>query len=491
MRRGIVSALCVASFLAHLSHAGEDTKAVARQLIAEACRQAEQLTDPNELVAVYPEIARAQGRSGDLAPMQKSFERISPAMAQIRQVTLYWLMGEIQIMAGDLAGARETVQKAKETAPHDTNGFEDKAHNYELILRLQLKLNDKTGAEESVLKSREIAQANPRTDTFCTLAKMQIAVGNRTAARESIAQARAIAGKTHSENPTSLPEIVPAYGVAGTAHSAYWSDLFEIARAEAALGDIAAAKATLTRAPKDDLGTTIAYQAIVTAQWKQGDFTGAKETVKLFAPRLAGNRASALVQIAIEEAKAGRMDAARSTISEIQDVFLKTAALQQIASNRVALKDFSGAEAIAAEILKPSSNAKGGSAESLRCTREAFAAMLYVRIAQAQEKAGDQAATKRNWSLAEAAARRSVEAANKAIDALQGEPDKEVKEMERLLLLIQSAAALAITGDATGATATVNKAAETPLFRCQGLAWLADACAAEDGGTVLLGHLGF
>ena len=85
--------------------------------------------------------------------------------------------------------------------------------------------------------------------------------------------------------------------------------------------------------------------------------------------------------------------------------------------------------------------------------------------------------SRRSLALAQAAARRSLEAADAAADAIKQKPDSRRGVS---WLYFQSVAAQAMTGDARGAIRTIGKEEEDPLFRCQALSLIVELLSATE-----------
>ena len=447
----------------------------ARQLIAAALQEAQRIPTARDKASAYRDIAQAQARAGDVAGARKSIEVVEAAFAEIYgksggDAGSYCEIAEIQILVGDVAAARQALEKAKAAIPSEKERWPaDGVTFYELILPLQLQLGDKAGARESVDAAKRIAGELQRTDSYCTLAGMQIGLDDQKAARQSVETAKAIAAKTHIDNYDPRPEI---------------------ARVQASLGDLADAKATLAGVCTDDVGKTNAYEDIAELQAGKGDFAGAKATIALIPEKHKVNREAALARIADAEAEAGRIASAKATVEGIDDR-LKAIAYRRIGGVQVESGDFAGAQATAEQIRTPAPvihQAADPNAMECRCARKSFAAILYRQIAEEQADAGDMTAARRCLTLAQDAARRSLAAADTASDQLKKKPDSGGRVS---WLYTQSTAAQAMSGNVRHAIETIAKGEGDSLNRCNTLSWIVEElCAASDEESFLLFRAG-
>ncbi len=187
-----------------------------------------------------------------------------------------------------------------------------------------------------------------------------------------------------------------------------------------------------------------------------------------------------MARIAEAEAEAGHIAAAKATLEGIDDDCVKAIAYWWIGGLQVKSGDLAGAKATAEQIRALASISRQKavpSVEERHCACEALVAVLYCRIADAQ----DMAMARRSLALAQDAARQSVMGANAAGSHIKNHPNAS-------WLHILSAAAQAMAGDARGAIRTIANGEENPVFRCQELSWIAEELSAppDQQGIVLV-----
>ena len=292
-------------------------------------------------VAAYSAIANAQSKGGDRVAACKSMEAAAAAAATSRDLLnkprLYATIAATQWDLGDLAGARKTLRTAGVVASKDRY-------------------------------SRDIDTA------ACEVAEKQIQMKDVPGARETLkAASTAIARhEKSSEDDRALA-------------------LRHVAAAQAAAGDVAAAKATAahTRSMKGWAGEMIQwiYSDIAVAQAAAGDLAGARERLAKSTPRQRhvstswGPRRRS-IKPSLEQLKTGDIVTAKATAVIIGDAEYKADVYCEIAQAQRKVGDLAG--------FRESLVAAGRAAPQIAL--EGNRACLYRRIVGEFVQAGDVAA---------------------------------------------------------------------------------------------------
>jgi hypothetical protein len=441
MRRCLLVATCIVLVTARVESADDkvpsagDLKsqrlASARQLI-DAARNAirnENEKDPEIRLMQFSRLAHAQALVGESAAARQSLENMSALIKDLPKESShgtfeYCEMAEIQVRLGDTAAARNSLRSAKSLAPLDTSDGEDGVvSNYESISGLELTLDDCEGAKETVEAAKRIAEKLNRAYVYRSLAEMQIGLKDFGAARDTLEKLKAVANS--SREPDSNARAF-------------------VAELQAKLDDFEAAKTTLAAVDDANVLKVNAYELIAEQQAEKGKYDDAKATIALISKKHEPNRQAARARLALHQAEAKNVSAAKATIEGMTDIRVKSFALRLVGSIQIKSGDLAGAFATAEQIRSQTPKKQPEfdySAEECECASQAFAALLLRQIAEAQTDATE---AEKYLDLAKQAAEKSKVAAAAVCQQTKGRKDADQK---RSWTWLESATAQAMAGD--------------------------------------------
>ena len=275
--------------------------AAARQTLELAENSAGKITEEWFKNLARLDILGVKAEAGNVAGAKRMVEQFN-AFGGVGKANAYRVIAEAQANAGDVAGARQTLELAKTSAlgigVEAQKGFGDlaiaqacnaiavaeakagdvaaakmtaaqigydgmRAITYLAIAETQARSGDAAGARQGI----ELAKAamakvadDMKVTAYLELARVQTEAGDASTARESMRVARAAAAMVGSGRSGKVATAV-AYS--------------EIAMAEAWTGDLRGAKATAAQINGETGMQEGAYHAIVAAQAKAGDAAGA------------------------------------------------------------------------------------------------------------------------------------------------------------------------------------------------------------------------
>lgn len=296
----------------------ESAKAeVANGLIAsgdldQAEQLARRLADPKPLATVLVARAEAKIRTAELKPAQELL-RSAVALVEDKRTADYWFQvttfaksGKLQYAAGDADGGKASLAAALAICDKwSTEG--DRIKPLLFVAIAQAGTGDAAGSRETLSLARTIAQKilPPKSDTESD---------NRSISLSEIAKAEAAIGDLSSALKT-------ADGIADSLYK--WLVLNEVARLQAKSGNVAQARTTIDSIKWG--GTTEGLILIAEEQLKAGDRKGALETIQpALAPLLAtkndsgGGVTQQMAAIANVQYRAGDIPAARNTLAVAQ-----------------------------------------------------------------------------------------------------------------------------------------------------------------------------
>jgi len=394
--RGLrVSRTCADTAVFRVEDTNDSTRAqrvAARELLGAAMKEAQSILEEKEKATACIDISDAQRRAGDVSGARKTLEKARTVAAQVDneqdRASVYSKIAAKQAEARDIAGAEATTAKITEES--------DKTEAYVAIAIAQATAGDFAGAKATAAR---IHDTYKKSYVYFRVASSQAKAGD-------IAEATATAVQISSQGSKDL---------------AYSS----IVHHQLAAGDLAGAKATAARISQGD--STKVYIAIADAQAKDGDKAGARDSLetataaatsfrektgflserrridacdRMYRGIIEGqikigyfeeakataaqvsedssySRSSAYVGIAVAQAKAGDVAGAKATVAQIRKEGYRDGAYREIAAAQAEAKDFAGAKATVAHF-----------------SDERAKAEPYREIAIAQAKAGDFAGAK-------------------------------------------------------------------------------------------------
>ena len=214
------------------------------------------------------DVAKLWAQAGDIKTALEAAD--STSTADWRSATQTDI-AEVQITAGDIAGAQETLASAQKSADLIESRF-DKSSNRRLIAEAQMKAGDSAGARNtlaSALKTADlIKEANYKSNALRTIAETQIKAGDIAGAQKTLESALKTADSILDAKAKTYEQSF-------------------IAEAQIKAGDIAGAQKTLASARKtadliqDAFWKTQAPGRIAEAQAKAGTANAANSTSRL------------------------------------------------------------------------------------------------------------------------------------------------------------------------------------------------------------------
>ena len=236
-------------------------------------------------------IASAEAKAGHLEAVRQIVDVIFTGISSEPDAYTYeasqalGMVAEAEAAAGDVAGAKETIDHATEVA---SSAGDYRCSAFENLARVQLKLGDITGAKEAfgrakgaglscledvaedqaraaqIADAREtvshISDPQGRCRALLAIAGAQFKAGDVAAARETIREAQEVASGISSPKDRC-------------------SALNGISWVQAKVGDVSAAKKTASSLCESERLNALAN--IADEQFDSGDVTGAKETASL------------------------------------------------------------------------------------------------------------------------------------------------------------------------------------------------------------------
>jgi hypothetical protein len=364
-----------------------------------------------------------------------------------------------------VAAARNSLRSAKSLAPLDiSDGEGGVVSHYEAISGLELWLDDREGAKETVAAAKKIAEKVNRAYVYRSLAEMQIGLKDFAAARDTLAKLKAVATSSREPDPDTRTFV---------------------AELQAKLGDFEAAKATLVPIDDAEVGKVNAYEVIAEQQAEKSKYDDAKATIGLIAKKHEPNRQAALARLALHHAKDKNVRAAITMIEEMTDIRVKAVALRLVGGIQTNSGELAGALATAEQLRAQSPKEQpdfGCSAEECDCASQAFAAMLFRQIAEAQTDASE---AEKCLALAKQAAEKSKQAAVAVCKQAKGYD----ADQKRSWTWLESASAQAMAGDTGSVIQSARENETVSPFAYEYFCYVAEELALidkpEEGFVVL------
>jgi len=369
----------------------------AQKTVQDTLAAAADIGDQRKREDAFRNIAYCFAENGCYAGAHAAIERSSePWMKPYA----YWMAGACQIHAGDIAGARQTVELLKNLAAGATDP-QQKTNALVELARLQTKMGDAAGARQSVDAAKaaasgasgfsrayvaralarlgDVAGAKALADTiggseqrdfermyaYSQIAVVQFKAGNVAGANQTVAAAKAIAAMNPKEKASNYATLAHWLTFEG-------GDKVALAAVRQTVGEALAAAATLGD-PDKRAGV---YSTVSMAQGSVRDLAGLRQTLDLLKPLVPNApRAKdfAWYMFIYQLADLGDPGAAKAVLAMAPpgSRWLEKAG-SAIAAGQAKGGDFAGARATAAGIT------------DLRDRATAF-----FNIAEARAKAGD------------------------------------------------------------------------------------------------------
>lgn len=243
----------------------------ARRFVDETAARLAKLRWANETYFGLSDLAEAQARLGDVETAKRSAKSIgngpSRANDDMTDGQPYALtrVANVQLRAGDLAGARETLRDAFRVVKKFPT-MRGRDGRLMQIASAQIAAGDIDGAIETA----NAIEGN-RSATLALIGRAQAGAGRDQEARATYARALANAGQAVKDPPPPNPELLKMPGVSQNMPASTLANLAEI---QAMAGDVSGALKTL-RSIDSEVYTRTALQRIVAARATAGDVAGA------------------------------------------------------------------------------------------------------------------------------------------------------------------------------------------------------------------------
>jgi hypothetical protein len=337
----------------------------------------------------------------------------------LHKADAYRMLAEAQLAANDVAGAKTSLDAAREAVSLETMVDIQPHHYIEVALALD-KANDRAGAAATLIDARKsaalIRDKRSSALTLADVAEAQAHTGDAAAAKQTFADAlKAAVAQPESDawRPVTFDQIaeimVRAGDVAGAkavtagiaVDSAREDAYCHIAVAQAESGDIRGARETVDgvnlkqntpTGPIDRIAKSNAYQAILAAEVKAGHLAAATDIAAHLDAKY--EREPAYCRIATLQAQYGDTSAARAAEAHVHNPVYKARISAAIAAEQASVHDYAAAKLSLAAALD---NARQIDHWRVR-------AELYCQIAAAQALANDPEGASTSFAIARAAA---------------------------------------------------------------------------------------
>jgi RNA polymerase sigma factor (sigma-70 family) len=244
---------------------------VARRFVREAAERLAKMAWADQTYFGLSDLAEAQARLGDFEAAKRSAKAIGVGPSRNRydmtdgQPYALIRVAGVQHLAGDTAGARETLRDAFRSV-RDHPEMRGRDGRLTQIVRARLADGDIDGAIQSVA-----AVEGNRSDSLAWIARAQAAAGEIAAAQANFARALNDAGLPVQDPPAESPAAKISPGVSKTMSLAARVQVAEI---QAMAGDVAGALRTV-RSDDEESYRRSALQKVVSARATAGDVAGA------------------------------------------------------------------------------------------------------------------------------------------------------------------------------------------------------------------------